>query len=170
MMHAGPEFENHTWLCGSGHIRALNCFKAHRAARCYPRVSWGYDSCTHLFVAAPYIWQIACHRHLMLVHPASWLPCPASLGRLETHYELSLGDPSPQLALQILLRILLLYTEITRQTRGAQEHLWWADDCRAGGSSTEGRRPGGHWTSLAHKSQGFGNQCKSHSWHWASSL
>lgn len=44
MMGAGPEFENHARLCGSGHIHALNHFKAQRAAWCYTRASSQYRS------------------------------------------------------------------------------------------------------------------------------
>lgn len=41
-MCAGPEFENHTRLCGGGHIHALNHFKAERAAWYYISVSSQY--------------------------------------------------------------------------------------------------------------------------------
>lgn len=118
-------------------------FKAQRAAWCYARVLWEDDSCTHPFVTAQYVWQMAHHWSPRSVRPAPQLPCPTSLARQGTHCELSRGDPSLQLALRILLRDLLPYTEITRQTREAREHLGQVDGCRAGGSSAEGRRPGG---------------------------
>lgn len=103
----------------------------------------GYVSQTHPFRTSPYIWQTAHHRTLRSVCPACGCCAPRPQGGRWHTMRKVLVTLLHSYVLQTLLKEFLPYTEITRHTWGAQEHLWWVGGCRTGGSSAEGHSSGG---------------------------
>lgn len=122
---------------------------------------WGYVSQTHPFRTAPYIWQTAHHWTLEVCVSCLWLLCPTSPGRQVTHYEESLGDPSPQLCpSDIAEGLLTIHWNHQAHVGGSGAPVMggWLQNWRIQCRRTQFR---GHWTSLPQESQGCGNQCKS---------